>query len=130
MKPAAIILLVFAAAAETADSPLSSLVKKSYLDLVELAPGLNLPRKSIDDYRKQIEVQRKEDVDGLDAEKKRLQAETTDLHRQLDEINASASHDDAAMARRRLDLHCKLMRDRIELSQSHTERAISVPVTY
>lgn len=126
----AIALLSLCVTAQTAAPSLDALLKKSYLELVDLAPRLNLPAKSIDDFRQRIEVRRKEDMDGLDVEKKRLQAEADDIHRQLAALNASASTDDAAMAKRRALLHCRLTRNQIELSQSHTERAMAVPVMY
>src|SRR5437773_11519166 len=88
---------VLTAAAQTASAPpppLAELVKKPYLELVGMAASLDYPKKAIDDYRKQIETQKKEDLDGLEAEKKALKTHEDDARKQLDEINRSASTDD------------------------------------
>jgi len=128
-KSAWLALLTVCAAAQTAPS-LDELLQKSYLDLVALAPRLNLPRTTLDAYRKQLEVRKKEDADGLEALKKQLQAQVDDCHRQLDELNRSASTDDATAARRRADLHCKLKKAEQDLADARTERSISTPVAY
>jgi hypothetical protein len=125
----ALLLTVGTAAQGTAPS-LDELLKKSYLDLVELAPKLDLPRKTLDDYRKQIEARKKEDADALDADRKQSQAQLDDLHRQLDELNRNASSDDAAMTKRRAELHCKLKKTERDLRDTRSERSISVAAAH
>lgn len=123
-------LLALGAVAQQAAPSLDELLKKSYLDLAALAPKLELPRKTIDDYRKQVEARKKEDVDALDAERKQHQAELDDLHHQLDELNRSANTDDAAMKKRRDDLHCKLRLAESDLRDTRAQRSISVPAAH
>src|SRR5438477_11320710 len=100
----ATIACALTAGAQTAPTPqpsLADLVKRPYLELIAIAGSLDYSKKAIDDYRKQIETQKKEDIDALEAEKKTLKTHEDDVHRQLDELNRSASVDDAAMAARR-----------------------------
>lgn len=123
-------LLALGIAAQPAAPSLDDLLKKSYLDLVAMAPKLELPRKTVDDYRKQIEARKKEDVDALDAERKQHQSELDDLHRQLDELNRSASTDDAAMRKRRADLHCKLKQTEHDLRDTRAQRSTSVSAAH
>jgi hypothetical protein len=124
---------VLTAVAQTASAPppaLADLVKKPYLELVDIAGSLDYPKKAIDDYRKQIETQKKEDLDGLEAEKKALKTQEDEVRKQLDEMNRSASADDKAMAARRAALHCKIFQVDRDLRESKTERSISIPVDY
>jgi len=109
---------------------LPELVRKPYLELVAMAASLDVPKKAIDDYRKQLEQQKKEDIDGLEAEKKSLKSQEDDAHRQLDELNRSASVDDKDMAGKRTSLHCKLWQADRDLRETKTERSISIPVEY
>src|SRR5215831_11299396 len=119
------------AGAQTAAAPaLADLVKKPYLELIAMAGSLDYPKKTIDDYRKQLETQKKEDIDGLEAEKKSLKVEEDDVRRQLDELNRSASVDDKEMAAKRMSLHCKLWQVDRDLRETKTERSISIPVAY
>ena len=122
------------AGAQTAAAPqqpaLADLVKKPYLEVVALAASLDYPKKAIDDYRKQLEIQKKEDLDGLEADKKQLKGQEDDARRQLDEINRAASVDDGAMAARRARLHCSLWQLDHDLRDTKTERSISIPVDY
>jgi hypothetical protein len=119
------------AAAQTADAPkLADLVKRPYLELVGIAAGLDVPKKAIDDYRKQLETYKKEDIDGLEAEKKTLRTQEDDVHRQLDDLNRSASADDKEMSAKRTTLHCKLWQMDRDLRETKTERSISIPVDY
>jgi hypothetical protein len=118
-------------AAQTADAPkLADLVKKPYLELVGIAADLDVPKKAIDDYRKQLETFKKEDIDGLEAEKKTLKAQEDDVHKQLDDLNRSASADDKEMSAKRTTLHCKLWQMDRDLRGTKTERSISIPVDY
>jgi Zn-dependent protease with chaperone function len=119
------------AVAQGVDAPgLPELVKKPYLELVGIAASLDIPKKTIDDYRKQLEVQKKEDIDGLEAEKKSLKSQEDDVHKQLDELNRSASVDDKTMAAKRTSLHCTLWQVDRDLRETKTERSISIPVDY
>jgi hypothetical protein len=110
--------------------PLADLVKKPYLELIAIAGSLDYSKKAIDDYRKQLESEKKEDIDKLEAEKKALKAQEDDVHKQLDEMNRSASTDDAAMKTKRTGLHCKLWQWDRDLRETKTERSISIPVEY
>src|SRR5437773_12499056 len=92
---------VLTAAAQTASAPqprLAELVKKPYLELVGMAASLDYPKKAIDDYRKQIATEKKEDIDGLEAEEKALKTGEDDARKQLDEINGSVATADEARA--------------------------------
>jgi hypothetical protein len=121
----------FSVCAQTMSAPqLPDLVKKRYLDLVATAASLDYSRKAIDDYRKQLETQKKEDIDGLEAEKKSLRAQEDDVHKQLDELNRSASVDDKEMAGKRISLHCKLWQIDHDLRETKIQRSISIPVDY
>jgi len=118
-------------AAQTAAAPaLDDLVKKPYLELVATASSLDFPKKAIDDYRKQLEQQKKEDIDGLEAEKKTLKGQEDDIRKQLDELNRSASVDDKMMASKRTSLHCKLWQIDRDLRETKTQRSISIPADY
>jgi peptidase M48-like protein len=127
-----LLLCVLTAAAQNAAAPptLADLVKRPYLDLVQLAPSLDFPKKAIDDFRKQLEISKKEDIDGLESEKKALKTQEDDARKQLDEMNRSASIDTPEMSKRRTDLHCKLYQIDADLRDSKTERSISIPVDY
>jgi hypothetical protein len=127
------LFLAATAGAQTASAPepaLADLVRKPYLELVRLAPSLEYPKKTIDDFRKQLEAQKKEDLDGLEAEKKLLKSQEDEARKQLDEINRQASKDDAEMAAKRAALHCKIFQADHDLRDSKTERSISIPVEY
>jgi hypothetical protein len=126
-----VIACAIGAGAQTAAAPaLADLVKKPYLELIAMAGSLDYPKKTIDDYRKQLELQKKEDIDGLEAEKKTLKSQEDDVRKQLDELNRSASVDDAAMATKRTSLHCKLWQMDRDLRETKTQRSISIPVDY
>jgi hypothetical protein len=125
------VVCALGAGAQSADTPaLADLVKKPYLDLVGIAASLDFSKKAIDDYRKQLETQKKEDIDGLEAEKKTLKSQEDDIRKQLDDLNKSASVDDKGMTTKRTSLHCKLWQMDRDLRETKTERSISIPVDY
>lgn len=126
------LLIAFFAArsAPKAQPALAQVVRMKYFAVANLAPQLHYSRKDIEDYRKLLETQKKEDIDGLEAEKKRLQTEDDGLHAELTTLNKSASYDDARAAARRSELHCRIWNVEMDLHDRKTERSISLPVDY
>jgi hypothetical protein len=123
---------IFCLAARPADAPpaLADLVQKPYMELVETAATLDYPPKAVDDFHKKLDAGKKEDIAALEAQKKQLKSQQDDIHKRLDELNRSASKDDAKMAAERSELHCKFLKIQKDLAETQTERSISVPAGY
>jgi hypothetical protein len=129
--PAAALLFCCSSAIPAGSPPtLADLVQKPYMELVETAATLDYPSRAIDEFHKKLEAGKKEDIAALEAQKKQLKSQEDDIHKQLSELNRSASTDDAKMAAQRGELHCKLLKLQKDLAETQTERAISVPVSY
>lgn len=86
--------------------------------------------EQIENYRKIVEKQKKEDLETLEAEKKRLRSEDEQARAQLERLNRTASRDTADMERQRRELHCRLVDIAHGLADIRTQTSISVPATY
>jgi beta-barrel assembly-enhancing protease len=118
------------ALAATASQPsISDLVAKSYAELFEVAPTLELPRREIEDYRRILrdrERAEERELDGrrraIDDRIRRAQDDLKDLNR-----NPDASH---AAEDRRHELHCMIQLSREQLKEVELARDQGVSIRY
>jgi hypothetical protein len=111
---------------ETADE----LIKKSYLDLLELN---QIQKFSVDEIKSvEARLNKEKDIEQarLKKEEERIVKELKTSRNQLNELNKKASRDDAEAAKRRTEIHCEVLRLEAELAKTKTEREKGVPVMY
>ncbi|MCL5744675.1 MAG: M48 family metalloprotease, partial [Acidobacteria bacterium] len=108
----------------------AGLTNASYEELASEVLRTEISHKQIENYRKIVEKQKKEDLETLEAERKRLRSEDEQARAQLERLNKAASSDTADMKRQRRELHCRLADIAHSLADLKTQTSISIPATY
>ena len=136
MKSAALFLGVLltiipaAVARHASDQTAADLVRKSYLELLEL----DEVRKLMPSEIKSIEDQNKKDKNAeesrLKKDEDRIEKELKGARRRLDELNKSGSRDDVETKRQRTAIHCEVLRLESELTKTRTQIENGVPILY
>lgn len=129
-KISAVLIWPVLAWAAVVNTDLPHLVEKRYTDLPALAASLNLSSQAFDDFKKQIEAQKKEAMDRLEAERKQLHEQDGQARKELDAVNRSASIDTPEMARSRRELHCRILDLERQIHEKQAQRAVGVPALY
>lgn len=108
----------------------ASLANASYEKLASQTIRTEISRQEIQNDRKIVESQKREDLDTLENEKKRLKEEDNRARTQLAALNRAASRDTAEMERQRIDLHCRILGITRRLADNQTETKIALPAIY
>ncbi|MCI0338779.1 MAG: hypothetical protein L0226_14485 [Acidobacteria bacterium] len=110
--------------------PLSQLINKGYLELLEIAPALKFTPKELEDYKRQLEQEKGKEKKRLEDEEKLLKNRLDQARRQLEALNKQASRDTEEATARRRDLHCEALKLEREMREKRTAREQGVPVAY
>ncbi len=116
--------------ASPAPQTAAELVRMSYLELLELESIPKFPGNEIKAVEQQLNAEKKSEADRLKKEEERIENELKAARRQLDELNKKGSRDDAAQAKQRGDLHCRVLRIENDLNKIKTEREKGLPIVF
>jgi beta-barrel assembly-enhancing protease len=117
------------AAAAAAQPPVSDLVAKSYAELFELAPTLELPRGEIEDYRRLLRDRERAEERELSRQRKAIEDRISRAREDLRDLNRSSdgSH---AVEDRRHELHCMIQLSREQLKEFELALEQGVSIRY
>ena len=113
-----------------AGAEVSTLVERPYLNLLEMAPSLNVPDEQIETLLKQLKQEEKAERTRLKNEVKALKNEVKAAKNTLKKLNQAASRDDAEEALQRNDLQCRLLSLEKEIALKETERKQGLPTAF
>jgi Zn-dependent protease with chaperone function len=112
------------------DTTIDPLLKKSYLELLALAPTLEISTRQFDQVRNRLKNEEKAKKDELkrkaDNIEKQIRATQDDLKR----LNAGASIETEAIKNQRHDLHCRIQVLQSQLADTKITLQTGVPVEY
>ncbi len=108
----------------------STLVERPYLELLEIAPSLNVPEEQIKALRKQLNQEEKAEKKRLKNQVKALKSEVKAAKAALSKLNRSPSQDDAEAALQRNDLQCRILGLEKEIAQKRTEQKQGLPTAF
>ena len=111
-------------------SGIKPLLKKSYLELLELAPTIRFTKQQFDQVRKQLENERKREEDHLKNEQKRLESQIKEAQEQLKKIGGNRTLTEDEIAAERHILHCRIQAWQAQLADLHIARETGLPVEY
>jgi hypothetical protein len=106
------------------------LIRKSYLDLLELDQIQAFSESEIRNVEAEINKEKDIEQARLKREEDRIGKELKAGRKRLDELNKKASRDDAEAAKQRTQIHCEVLRLEAELAKTKTERETGVPIFY
>jgi Peptidase family M48 len=108
----------------------SELIKKPYLDLLELDEIQKFSEGEIKNVEAQLNKEKGAEQARLKKDEERIEQELKTAREQLDELNRKSSRDDARASKQRVDIHCQVLRLEAELAKTRTDREKSVPISY
>jgi hypothetical protein len=108
----------------------NELIKKSYLDLLELDEIQKFSAAEIKGVQSQLNKDKDAEQARLKKERERIEKELKAARKRLDELNKKASRDNPEAAQERTQLHCEVLRLEAELAKTKTEREKGVPIMY
>lgn len=109
---------------------LPDLVKKSYLELLDLSPAVRLDAAEAERYRQQLEQEKKNERRRLEEEEKQLKRKIEAARHELDKLNRSGSADTPENAATRRKLHCDVIKLERDARDKRTERDHGIPVAF
>jgi hypothetical protein len=101
-----------------------------YLDILELTSPVELGKREIESFRKQLEKQRADEGKRLKREEEHLAAQVDQLRKELGTLNKRASRDSDEMKAERLKVHCRIIAVERQLQQKRVERKHGVTLAY
>ncbi|HNB73188.1 MAG TPA: hypothetical protein PLS70_18860, partial [Acidobacteriota bacterium] len=110
--------------------PLSELVEQPYLQVLILAPQLDLSRSEVADFRAELKRQKELEQKRFESQEKLLARTIEQWQRQLDALNRSASKDSDAMAKQRKEAQCQILKLEREKREKILARKHGVPVAF
>ena len=117
-------------AASSNQAPLSELVDRHYLDLLELAPSLTFSGSEYDRYRKELKQEKDREKDRLKDEEKVIEKRLDELRKQLKKLNDERSTDTPEMSEQRTRIHCEVLNLEKRLQDKRIERTEGLNVTF
>lgn len=105
---------------------LPKLIEEPYVSLFEQALELNVPKASIEAFRKTLEEKKKQERSELEKEKKSIEQKINQAQDELKRLNG----DEAATADKRHDLHCRIQGLREQLQQTDLSLNQGLNITY
>jgi hypothetical protein len=112
------------------DETAIDLIKKSYLDLLELDQIQKLSPREIKSAEEELNKAKDAEQARLKKEEDRIEADLKAARRRLDELNKKASRDDAEAAKERTEIHCAVLTLEADLAKTKTTRDKAVPISY
>jgi Zn-dependent protease with chaperone function len=121
---------VYAAAAIEDTSGIDPLLKKPYLELLELAPTLRFTSSQFDQVRNRLENEEKAKKDQLKSKEENFEKQIKAAQEQLKQLNAKAAIETEESKTQRQAIHCQIQNYQDELAKTKIERQTGVPVEY
>lgn len=109
---------------------LESLISKSYLELLDLAPALKISRAEIEAFRQRLKNEEEAEKKRLQQAEQGLKAQIEQARKQLDGLNRQASRDSAEMAAERNKVQCSILKAESELREKAMAREHGLPVAF
>jgi Zn-dependent protease with chaperone function len=106
------------------------LLRKSYLELLQLAPTVNFTRQQFDQVRKRLKEEQKQREKDLENQQKRLQSQIKEAQEQLKKVGGSRTLSEDEIAARRHNLHCQIQAWQAQLADLKIAQTTGVPVEY
>jgi Zn-dependent protease with chaperone function len=110
--------------------PLTTLIRESYLELLEHVPSMTYSDAELEAVRRYLESEKKAEDKRLKALEEDYKDRIQSLRKQLDALNKRASHDDAATAAERKTLQCEIVYADADLRDTQVMRQTGLPVQY
>jgi hypothetical protein len=110
--------------------PLSEIVGKSYLEVLDLAVKIPVNPKDVEAYRAQLRREKEAKQAALKQEIEALKQQVEADKKKLDELNRRGSRDDAAAAQQRHDIHCDIQKIRKKLVQKEAIEGKTLDANY
>lgn len=106
------------------------LLKKSYLELLQLAPTLRFTRQQFDQVRKRLKDEQKQKENDLKARQKQLESQIKEAQNQLRRLGEAKGRSEEEVSAERHDLHCKIQDWQSQLADVKIALSTGVPVEY
>ena len=106
------------------------LLKKPYLELLQLAPTLRFTRQQFEQVRKRLKDERKRKEDDFKNQRKGLESQIKNAQEQLKKIGDNRSLNEDAIAAERHNLHCRIQAWQAQVADLNIALANGVPVEY
>jgi Zn-dependent protease with chaperone function len=121
---------VYAAAAVEDTSGIDPLLKKPYLELLELAPTLQFTSRQFDQVRARLKDEEKAKKDQLKAKVENFEKQIKAAQDQLKQLNAKGAAETPEIETQRQAIHCQIQNYQDELAKTKIERETAVPVEF
>lgn len=109
---------------------LTTLVSKSYVELLDIAPRVSFSTVQVNEFKKTLEREKATEEKRLEKEESTLKKEVELLRNELDKLNKKSSTDTEEMKTKRQDLHCQILTLERKIKQTHTEHSHGLSVIY
>ncbi|MCL6482283.1 MAG: M48 family metalloprotease [Firmicutes bacterium] len=114
--------------AATQAPALAELLEKPYLWLFENAAELNLPAATLQEHRRKLEREKRQEQQQLEQQRRRLEQEIERAQQALHQLNRQST--DAESEKRRHDLHCHIQELRRQVGDLELALRQGVDVKY
>jgi len=119
---------VYAAAAQEAD--LNALLKRPYLELLQLAPDYEFTSRQFSQVRDRLKNEEKTKKDQLRQKEENFEKQIKATQDHLKQLNARAAVETDEIKAERHELHCQIQNYQDDLALTKIERNNGVPVEY
>ena len=121
-----------AAGVEDTSGPgsIDPLLKKPYLELLELAPTLQFTSRQFDQVRNRLKDEEKAEKDQLKSREENFEKQIKAAQDQLKQLNAKDAIDTEETKTQHQATHCQIQNYQDELAKTKIERQTAVPVEY
>jgi Zn-dependent protease with chaperone function len=118
-----------APAVEQADG-IEPLLKKPYLELLQLAPALQFTSQQFDQLRRRLKDEKKKKENDLKKKQKQLEAQIKDAQERLKKVGDNSSLSEDQIASERHNQHCRIQDWQSQLADTKVALANGVPVEF
>lgn len=118
------------ATAAMEDTAIDPLLKKSYIELLELAPTLEVSSRQFDQVRNRLKNEEKAKKDELKRKADNIEKQIRTTQHELKKLNAQAAIETEAIKNQRHDLHCRIQALQSQLADTKIVLQTGVPVEY
>ena len=121
---------VYAVAAIEDTSGIDPLLKKPYLELLQLAPTFEFTSRQFDQVRGRLKDEEKAKKDQLKSKEENFGKQIKAAQDQLKQLNAKSAIETEETKTQRQAIHCQIQNYQDELAKTKIERQTAVPVEY
>ena len=116
-------------AIETTES-IDSLLKKSYLELLQLAPTYRFTSKQFEQVRKRLKKEEDTKKSALKRQRQDFERQIRQAQDELKKLAETSGEETTAVAARRHDLHCRIQSLQAQLADIRVASEHGVPIEY